>query len=116
MRADVKANQVLLAVAKAIEAMFTRGDWLELGLITDSEAAIRGHRRLLRSLEWGDDDYSGNIHDVLPSVLGERGGHPRLGSRTVDRFPNLDLVKEKVGLQDWLVANDRGLYQAIYGG
>jgi AbiJ N-terminal domain 5 len=79
MRADAKPNQVLLGLAKAIEATFSRGDWLELGLITDSEAIIRNHRRLLRGLEYGDDDYSGNILDVLPSVLGERSGHPRLG-------------------------------------
>lgn len=73
MRFDAKASQALVAIAKAIEARFTKGDWLILGVITDSQDVITGHRRLLRSLEWGDPDYSGNVLEVMPSVLGVRG-------------------------------------------
>lgn len=103
MRADAKANRATLAFGRAIEATFTRGDWLELGLITDSDEIIRGHRRLLRSLDWGDPDYSGNILEILPKILGERGG-PRLSPQATERFPNLALVEEKVGLKAWLAA------------
>ena len=115
MRSDAKANRAMLALERAIEATFTRGDWLELGLVTDSDEFIRGHRRLLRSLEWGDEDYSGNILDVLPKVLGDRGG-PRLSRLAADRFPKLALVEDQVGLQEWLAANDRELYQELYAG
>ena len=115
VRPEATANQAVLALARAIEATFTRGDWLELGLITDSDEVIRGHRRLLRSLEWGDEDYSGNILDVLPKVLGERSG-PRVGRRAAERFPNLGSVEEQVGLREWLAANDRELYHELYGG
>jgi hypothetical protein len=115
MRSEAKANRVTLALGRAIEATFTPGDWLELGLITDSDDIIRSHRRLLRSLEWGDPDYSGNILEVLPKILGDRRG-PRLSPRATDRFPNLTLVEEKVGLKEWLAANDRQLYQELYAG
>lgn len=115
MRRDARANQAILALARAIEATFTRGDWLALGLVTDSDDAIRGHRRLLRSLEWGDDDYSGNILDVLPRVLGAPRG-ASLKGLAADRFPNLAIVEEQVGLQAWLAANDRSLHEALYSG
>jgi hypothetical protein len=113
MRSEAKANRATLALARAIEATFTRGDWLELVLITDSDKTIRSHRRLLRSLEWGDPDYSGNILEVLPKILGERGG-PGLSTRATERFPNLALVEAKVGLKEWLAANYRQLYQELY--
>jgi len=61
MRSDAQATQVVLAVKRAIEATFSKGDWRELALVTDSDDVIRGHHRLLRSLEWGDNDYSGNV-------------------------------------------------------
>lgn len=60
--------------AKAIEATFAKGDWLALGLLTDSDDIVRNHRRLLRSLDWGDDDYPGNVMEVLPAVLGASRG------------------------------------------
>lgn len=76
---------MLLAFAKAIEATFTQGDWLALGLVTDTDDVIRRHRRLLRSLDWGDEDYSGNILEVLPEVLGARRG-VSLSGPAKDRF------------------------------
>jgi AbiJ N-terminal domain 5/Abortive infection C-terminus len=115
MRSDAKASQAVLAFAKAIEATFNQGDWLALGLLTDTDDVIRGHRRLLRSLDWGDDDYSGNILEVLPRVLGARRGG-RLKGAAVDCFPNLAVVEEQVGLQSWLATNDRALHNALYSG
>ena len=70
MRADAKPNDVIRAFAKAIEATFALGDWLDLALLTDTEHVVQGHRRLLRSLEWNDPDYSGNVLEVLPAILG----------------------------------------------
>jgi hypothetical protein len=115
MRSDAKASQAILALAKAIEATFNQGDWLALGLVTDSDNAIRGHRRLLRSLEWGDDDYTGNILEVLPEILGARRGSGLKG-RAAEQFPNLVLVEDQVGLQKWLAVNDPVSHDALYSG
>jgi len=40
MRADAKPSQVILAFAKAIESSFSRGDWIELGLLTSLSALL----------------------------------------------------------------------------
>jgi hypothetical protein len=111
MRSDAKANQVVIALAKAIETTFAKGDWLELGLLTESDDLIHNHRRLLRSLEWGDSDYSGCIIDVLPRVLADTGGRSKLA---VERYPNLAVVEDKVGLRKWLADHDRQLHDALY--
>jgi len=115
MRSDAKANQAILAMANAIEATFSKSEWLALGLVTDTDDVIRSHRRLLRSLEWGDPDYAGNILEVLPRVLGVRHGASVKG-RAGDCFPNLAAVEQQVGLQAWLAANDPARHQALYGG
>jgi AbiJ-like protein len=51
LRDDVKPDTVILAVAKAIEAKFNRGMWLELALLTGTRDEVLAHRRLLRSLD-----------------------------------------------------------------
>lgn len=113
MRSDAKANQVVIALAKVIEATFAKGDWLELGLLTETDDLVRNHRRLLRSLEWGDADYSGCIIDVLPRILGDTGGRGKLAG---DRYPNLAVVENKVGVRNWLADHDRQLHDALYAG
>jgi len=116
MRANAKPNDVIRALAKAIEATFARGDWLDLALLTDSEQVVQGHRRLLRSLEWNDPDYSGNVLEVLPAILGDRGLGSRQGVSAAARFPNLRVVEDRAGLQQWLLANEPVLHAALYGG
>jgi predicted nucleotide-binding protein len=103
-------NKIKLAFARAITATFNKGRWLELGLLTDTEEAIRYHGRLLKALSFGDDDYSGAVHDVLPDILGEQ----RLpgGGKS---FTNLETVEQFVGLSHWLATNDYDLYQELYG-
>jgi hypothetical protein len=115
MRSDAKASQAILALAKTIEATFNRGDWLALGLATDTDDVVRRHGRLLRSLDWGDDDYHGNVLEVLPRVLGASRG-ASLKGRAADCFPNLATVEQQVGLQAWLAANDAPLHGALYSG
>lgn len=116
MRTNAKPNDVLRALAKAIEATFVRGDWLDLALLTDTEQVVTEHRRLLRSLEWNDPDYSGNVLEVLPSILGDRGLRRRQGVSAAERFPNLQIVEDRVGLQHWLAGNEPVLHAALYGG
>lgn len=101
-----------------------------------TEARITGHRRLLRSLDWGDDDYAANVREMLRVVLGEppapagppstRGllglplaaaparsqGPPRPAAQ---RFLNLHKVEEFVGLQAWMAEHDPALHDELYG-
>ena len=113
VRNDVNANKVILAVVNAIEAKFSRADWIELGMLTDSRDAIENHGRLLRSLHWGDDDYRACILDVAPEVLGEK----RISwEKNRSKFENLEVVEEYVGLASWLREGDQALYAELYGG
>lgn len=50
---------------------FNEGDWLTLGQITGKVKEITGHDRLLRSLSFGDDDYSFCVAEILDSIFSE---------------------------------------------
>lgn len=52
-----------------IERQFTKSDWIEIGFALGVSDIINGHDRLLRSLSFGDDDYEGNILDVLNQIV-----------------------------------------------
>lgn len=58
-------GRVMLALQKAIVAKFDKGDWHELGHMTDTYDYIVGHSRLLRSLSFGDEDYGGCVFHIL---------------------------------------------------
>ena len=58
----------LLELKSRIEANFSSSNWEEIGLLAGITDLIRGHSRLLRSLDFGDDDYSGNIIEILTQV------------------------------------------------
>ena len=59
----------LIELKKIIEKHFTRSDWIELGFILDADDIIGNHPRLLRSLDFGDEDYGGNILEVLTKIV-----------------------------------------------
>lgn len=59
----------LIEIKNQIARQFTKSDWLELGYTLDSYDIINDHERLLRSLSFGDDDYEGNILDVLTKII-----------------------------------------------
>jgi AbiJ N-terminal domain 5/Abortive infection C-terminus len=120
MRADAQQNQILRAVVKAIEATFDRSRWLELALATNTLDRVRGHPRLLRSLEWGDADYSACVIEIAPLVLGERktltnapGDLPNARSES---FPNLQIVEDFLNLRGWLRKHEPELYRDLYAG
>lgn len=116
VRDSANPDKVILAVAKAIKAKFDRGKWLELALLTNSTELVQGHRRLLRSLDWGDDDYFGNVIEVVPAVLGQRPRTPTPFADTAkSRFPRLKTVEEFIGLPGWLRDHEPELYAELYG-
>lgn len=94
-------DDAVLAVQRVIVATFDRAKWMELGYRTGTADRIRRDPRLLRSLDWDDDDYGGRVFDVLPEILGSR--LERLAD--VERFTDAE---------DWLRDNDRELYARVY--
>jgi len=62
-------TQMILQLKRRILENFTAENWIELGLITDCTHLIEHHSRLLRSLHFGDEDYSGCIISVLRSMV-----------------------------------------------
>lgn len=65
---DITQGKRILALKDRIVAEFNHGDWQEAGLLTGHSNLITSHTRLLRSLSFGDEDYSGNVLDVLSRI------------------------------------------------
>jgi hypothetical protein len=59
----------LIDIKNQIVDNFSKSDWIELGYILGSFDVIDSHPRLLRSLDWQDDDYSGNVLQVLNQLI-----------------------------------------------
>jgi hypothetical protein len=66
---DAALGQRLIDLRERIVSNFDAGHWHELGLLTESSEMINRHPRLLRSLSWGDEDYSGNVLTVLHQIV-----------------------------------------------
>ena len=62
-------NVALLALKERIVKSFNSSDWQDIGLLTNCDMIIKVHSRLLRSLSFGDDDYPGNVVEVLLSIV-----------------------------------------------
>jgi hypothetical protein len=58
-----------------IDGNFTASDWRTVGLLTDHEVLIQTHPRLLRSLNFGDDDYGDCVLSVLKTIAGDNEAH-----------------------------------------
>lgn len=68
---DLPAGQRLLKIREKIVSNFTHENWEEIGLLTGFSDLIKQHKRLLRSLSWGDEDYSGNVLNVLSGIASQ---------------------------------------------
>ena len=66
---DVQQGKELIEIKNQIARLFTKSDWLELGYTLGSYDIINEHQRLLRSLSFNDDDYEGNILNVLTQII-----------------------------------------------
>jgi len=58
----------IIALREVIVDKFKAGDWEEVGLLSGQSDVIDQYPRLLRSLEWGDPDYAGNVLGVLRQI------------------------------------------------
>ncbi|UFH55041.1 hypothetical protein [Spirosoma sp. KNUC1025] len=61
----------LFALHEFIRDHFTKSDWIKVAYLTDSLDLIEDHPRLLRSLDFKDDDYEGNSLQVLSKLINE---------------------------------------------
>lgn len=68
---DLEQGNRILALRERIVSNFGEENWEEVGLLTGSSEIIHGHSRLLRSLSWGDEDYSGNVLNVLTKIASQ---------------------------------------------
>ena len=65
---DTELAKRILAVRERVVAEFNAGDWEEVGLLTGFTEQISKHPRLLRSLSFGDEDYSGNVLSIIRRI------------------------------------------------
>lgn len=108
---DADPDLAKTAIVSLIEATFDGNAWVRLGMATNTVEFIRSHKRLLRSLGWGDDDYLTCIWDVLPIVLGEK----RVAGTRKVTYTNLDEVARHLNLEKWLRDNDPSKHRQLYG-
>ena len=66
---DKEQGKELIELKNQIARQFTKSDWLDLGYALGCYDIIEKHQRLLRSLSFGDEDYEGNILEVLTSII-----------------------------------------------
>lgn len=64
-----KRGALILALRKAIKDEFTAEDWKEFGYVSGQSDYIQGHKRLIRSLSWGDDDYGQCVLEALEHFI-----------------------------------------------
>lgn len=61
----------LFALHEFVRIYFTKADWFRVAYLTDNVELIEDHPRLLRSLDFRDEDYDGNSLQVLSKLIGE---------------------------------------------
>lgn len=64
-----KHGMKLIELKNIISDQFTKSNWVELGYILGVPEKINDHTRLLKSLDFRDDDYEANILQVLNSLI-----------------------------------------------
>lgn len=65
---DQALGKKIIALRQRVVANFDASNWEEIGLLTGHSSTIDNYPRLLRSLNWGDEDYGGNVLGVLRRI------------------------------------------------
>lgn len=85
---DEALGKRIVELSQRIVSNFDRALWTEVGLLTGTTEEIEAYPRLLRSLDWGDPDYSGNVLGLLRHVAEENPRAFQKIERYVDKkFP-----------------------------
>jgi len=83
---DIVLGNKLIELRARILASFDAGNWEELGLLTGASDLIVNHPRLLRSLSWRDEDYSGNVLIVLRRIVEQDPRTLRIIEEYLDKY------------------------------
>jgi len=94
-------RKLIPAISEAISSVFDKGDWKAIGYATGSEDLIQNHSRLLRSLQWGDEDYEGCVFDVVESIYDSDD-------------ENIDKLLKNTKVERWIKSNKPDIYIEFY--
>lgn len=82
----------LIRIKNQISKHFTKSDWLDLGYTLGCYDVIENHPRLLRSMNFGDDDYEGNILEVITEMVKKDGRNlTEIESYLSDKFASPEI-------------------------
>lgn len=95
-------NQFVYWLTQYISKEFTVSDWNELGYSTGCKEIIIQHPRLLKSLNFGDDDYGACVSDVIEQILDKN-------------FDNIDIILKRTEFIAWLSKNNIEAYNELFG-
>ncbi|MDQ3706293.1 MAG: hypothetical protein M3437_13980 [Chloroflexota bacterium] len=98
----VDQKTLALAIKRCLVDTFDAEKWHELGFITGTSEIISAHPRLLRSLFFGDNDYSQSVTSVLQQII-------------EDDSNNLNIIADFANLGDWLQEKSPTLYTKWFG-
>jgi hypothetical protein len=96
-----KRRKLVPVISDAIKATFEEGDWKSLGYATETENAIDRDPRLLRSLFWGDSDYSGCVIKMVECIYD-------LNEKNWEKLLSIDKVEQ------WIKDNNPEIYREFY--
>jgi hypothetical protein len=86
---DREESAALVNLKERIVAKFGYSEWQEVGLLSGWSDRINGHSRLLRSLSFGDEDYAGNVLQVMLEMYeADKGAFQALLNYVDDRWPD----------------------------
>lgn len=94
------SNRYLVSVSDALAACMDEGDWKRFAVLHGYTTRIEHHPRFLRSLSWGDPDYSGHVLDFVREIFEN------------EDWPALDELSNKPQVQRWLKQNANGVLEA----
>jgi hypothetical protein len=97
---DTKLKQI---ISRAVIERFKSDHWVQLGLLTGTSDYILKHPRLLRSLRFGDNDYSTHAATTLGRLLDD-----------FDAADLLRMIEEIIDVPAWLRESHPDLHRDVY--
>ncbi|MEY3881881.1 MAG: hypothetical protein RIQ94_2677 [Pseudomonadota bacterium] len=86
---ELEFGKRILALREKVVAEFNAENWEEVGLLTGYSDLISNHPRLLRSLSWGDEDYSGNALTIIKHIAeNDKKAFATFENFVMEKYPN----------------------------
>ena len=94
-------RKLIPVISEAISKTFDKGDWKSIGYATENEDLIQNHPRLLRSLQWGDEDYEGCVFDVVEHIYDSDD-------------ENIEKLLRNSKIEKWIKSNKLDIYKEYF--